>query len=156
LVRQERRVESREPEKQCNAARSGSRLLTLGSQSPRSMLMSIGLEPDVKQIVVSTSAFGPREIEQITAAVADNYSRYRDLRDAVAELEAQPNRSPAMSARLGVCYYLLGRYSEAVETLAHSDGGALTHFYLGKAYLALDKYEDALTAYQSAERAGYA
>ena len=34
--------------------------------------------------------------------------------------------------RLGVCLYLLGRYSDAVETLAHSDGGALTHFYLGK------------------------
>ena len=39
--------------------------------------------------------------------------------------------------------------------LAHSDGGALTHFYLGKAYLALDKYPEALTAYESAERAGY-
>jgi DNA-directed RNA polymerase subunit alpha len=117
--------------------------------------MSIGLETDLKQLIVSTSAFGPREIDEITRAIANNYSRYRDLRDAVAELEAQPNRSPATNARLGVCYYLLGRYSEAVETLSHSDGGALTHFYLGKAYLALDKYEDALTAYQSAERAGY-
>ena len=54
-----------------------------------------------------------------------------------------------------MCLYLLGRYSDAVETLAHSDGGALTHFYLGKAYLALDKYAEALTAYESAERAGY-
>jgi DNA-directed RNA polymerase subunit alpha len=118
--------------------------------------MSIGLESDLKQLVVSTSAFGPREIEQITGAIANNYGRYRDLRDAVAELEAQPNRSPAMNARLGVCYYLLGRYSEAVDTLSHSDGGALTHYYLGKAYLALDKYDEALVAYQSAERAGYA
>lgn len=118
--------------------------------------MSIGTEIDVKQIVVSTSAFGPREIEQITASIANNYNRYRDLRDAVAELEAQPNRSPATAARLGVCYYLLGRYSDAIDTLAHSDGGALTHFYLGKAYLALDRYQEALTAYESAERAGYA
>jgi DNA-directed RNA polymerase subunit alpha len=118
--------------------------------------MSTVTEPDVKQIVLSTSAFGPREIEQITGAIADNYSRYRSLRDAVAELEEQPNRSPATAARLGVCLYLLGRYSDAVETLSHSDGGALTHFYLGKAYLALDRYEEALTAYQSSERAGYA
>ena len=80
---------------------------------------------------------------------------YRELREAAAELEEQPNRSPATSARLGVCQYLLGRYSDAVETLAHSDGGALTHFYLGKAYLALDKYAEALTAYESAEKAGY-
>lgn len=117
--------------------------------------MSTVTEPDVKQIVVSTSGFGPREIDQITTTIANNYSRYRDLREAVAELEDQPNRSPATSARLGVCYYLLGRYSDAIETLTHSDGGALTHFYLGKAYLSLDRYEDALTAYQSSERAGY-
>jgi DNA-directed RNA polymerase subunit alpha len=54
-----------------------------------------------------------------------------------------------------VCLYLLGRYSDAVDTLTHSDGGALTHFYLGKAYLALDKYAEALAAYESAEKAGY-
>ena len=52
--------------------------------------MSIGLESDVKQIVVSTSAFGPQEIEQITGAIANNYGRYRDLRDAVGRA-----RSPA-------------------------------------------------------------
>jgi len=111
--------------------------------------MSTGLDLDLKQLIVSTSAFGPREIDQITAAIANNYNRYRDLRDAVGELEAQENRSPAMNARLGVCYYLLGRYSEAIETLSHSDGGALTHFYLGKAYLALDKYDEALTAFRA-------
>jgi hypothetical protein len=48
--------------------------------------MSTVVDPDVKQIVVSTSAFGPREIEQITAVIAGNYARYRDLREAVAEL----------------------------------------------------------------------
>jgi DNA-directed RNA polymerase subunit alpha len=117
--------------------------------------MSIGTESVVKQIVVSPSAFGPGEITQINAAISKSYSNYRELRDASAELEDQPNRSPATSARLGVCLYLLGRYSDAIELLAHSDGGALTHFYLGKAYLALDKYPEALTAYESAERAGY-
>jgi DNA-directed RNA polymerase subunit alpha len=117
--------------------------------------MSIATESDVKQIVVSPSAFGPNEIVQITSAIGKNYSNYRQLREATGELEEQTNRSPATSARLGVCYYLLGRYSDAVETLAHSDGGALTHFYLGKSYLALDKYAEALAAYESAEKAGY-
>src|SRR3970040_1880757 len=118
--------------------------------------MSIGTESLVQQIVLSPAAFGPNEILQITAAIGKNYSIYRELREAVAELEVQPNRSPATSARLGVCLYLLGRYSDSIETLSHSDGGALTHFYLGKAYLALDRYAEALTAYQSAEKAGYA
>ncbi len=117
--------------------------------------MSIGTESVVKQIVLSPSAFGPNEIVQIVSAISKSYGNYRELREAAAELEAQPNRSPATSARLGVCLYLLGRYRDAIDTLSHSDGGALTHFYLGKAYLALDKYAEALTAYESAERAGY-
>ena len=44
---------------------------------------------------------------------------------------------------------------DAIQTLTNADGGALAHFYLGKAYLALDKYAEALTAYESAEKAGY-
>ena len=117
--------------------------------------MSIGLESSVKQIVLSTSAFGPREIDQITHSIAQNYVNHRELREAVQELLQQENRSPATAARLGVCQYLLGNYSDAVTILSHADGGALTNFYLGKAHLALDKYSDALTAYESAEKAGY-
>ena len=43
--------------------------------------------------------------------------RSSQLREAVAELEASEDRSPAAAVRLGVCYYLLGRYWNAVETL---------------------------------------
>ena len=39
--------------------------------------------------------------------------------------------------------------------MTNADGGALTHFYLGKSYLALDRYAEALKGYESAERAGY-
>src|SRR3954447_8429753 len=117
--------------------------------------MSIGTESVVKQIVLSPSGFGPNEIVQIVGAISKSYSNYRELREAAAELEEQTNRSPATNARLGVCLYLLGRYTPAINTLSHSDGGALTHFYLGKSYLALDKYNEALTAYESADKAGY-
>lgn len=110
---------------------------------------------DVKQLVLSTAAFGPAEIEQIRAAIATNYGNYGELRDAVQELENQDGRSPATEARLGVCQFLLGRYSDAIATLSNADGGALTHFYLGKAHLALDAYADAVASYGSAETAGY-
>jgi len=110
---------------------------------------------DLRQTVVSNSTFGPNEIRQIAAALSADYSNFRTLRDAVSELEQQPSRSPAASARLGVCQYLLGRYRDAVTTLTSADGGALTHFYLGKARLALDNYSEAMTAYESSEKAGY-
>ncbi len=121
--------------------------------------MSTGLstppEVAVKQIVLSTAAFGPNEIKDITAAISANYAKYRELREAVAELEEQESRTPATAARLGVCLYLLGRYTSAIEMLANSDGGALTHYYLGRSNLALDHYGEARAAYESASKAGY-
>ncbi|MEQ8836393.1 MAG: tetratricopeptide repeat protein, partial [Lacipirellulaceae bacterium] len=117
--------------------------------------MSQVLDLDIKQIVVSPSTFGPNEIKQIAAAMSADYANFRTLREATAELRDQETRTPAASARLGVCEYLVGRYSNAIETLTNADGGALTHFYLGRAHLALDQYDQALTAYESAERAGY-
>ncbi len=117
--------------------------------------MSQVVEVDLRQIVLSNSTFGPNEIHQIVRAISADYSNFRLLRDAVGEMEAQAERTPAASARLGVCQYLLGRYRDAVQTLTNADGGALTHFYLGQAYLALDQYAEALTAYESSERAGY-
>ncbi len=65
--------------------------------------MSIGTDSVVKQIVLSPSGFGPNEIVQIVGAIGKSYSNYRELREAAAELEEQPNRSPATNARLGVC-----------------------------------------------------
>lgn len=117
--------------------------------------MSQMLDVDLKQIVLSNSTFGPNEIKQIVRAISSDYGNFRLLRDAVGEMEQQESRTPAASVRLGVCYFLLGRYTIAVQTLRSADGGALTHFYLGKALLALDKYDEALTMYESSERAGY-
>lgn len=117
--------------------------------------MSLATDIDLKQIVLSNTSFGPNEIKQIVSAISADYGNFRLLRDAVGEMEQQPSRTPAASVRLGVCQYLLGRYSQAVQTLKNADGGALTHFYLGKALLSLDRYEEALAAYESSERAGY-
>ena len=116
---------------------------------------AVATDFDIRQTVVSNSVFGPNEIKYIAQAISADYNNFRTLRDATNELAAQSGRTPAASARLGVCQFLIGRYSDAVQTLTNADGGALTHFYLGKAYLALDKYAEALTAYESAEKAGY-
>jgi DNA-directed RNA polymerase subunit alpha len=113
------------------------------------------VESDVKQIVLDGGPFGPHEIKQIVNAVAEDFSQYRSLRDAIAELEMREDRSPAAAVRLGVCYFLLGRYSAAVQTLKSGDGGALAHFYLAKCYFALTQYHDAINSYASAAKAGY-
>ncbi len=112
-------------------------------------------EVDLRHIVISNSTFGPQEIRLIVGAISSDYDNFRKLRDAVGEMVQQEERTPAASARLGVCQFLLGQYSEAVKTLKNADGGALTHYYLGRSLLALDNYAEALVAYDSAEKAGY-
>src|SRR5262245_24983316 len=110
---------------------------------------------DLRDIVLSNSTFGPREINQLTNSIADDFNQFSALRDAVAELETREDRSPAAAVRLGVCYFLLGRYRQAQETLSSADGGALAHFYLGKTKFALGDYPAAIKAYESAKKAGY-
>src|SRR5262245_25727388 len=103
--------------------------------------MAQAVETDVKQMVLAGGPFGPREIKQIVDAVAEDFSQYRTLREGVSELELREDRSPAATVRLGVCYFLLGRYPAALQALKAGDGGALQHFYLAKIHFAMGQYE---------------
>ena len=117
--------------------------------------MAQGLQLDLKQLVLFNGTFGPAEINQINSAVASGYAQYRVLREAVAELEAKEDQSPASMVRLGVCLHLLGRFRQAIAALSKADGGALAQFYLGRSYFSLQQYDMALEKYQAAQTAGY-
>jgi DNA-directed RNA polymerase subunit alpha len=110
---------------------------------------------DMRDIVLSNSSFGPREIGQLAHTIAEDYQQFGLLRDAVAELEAREDRTPAAAVRLGVCQYLLGRYRQAMETLRSADGGALAHYYIGKSQFALGNYPESIKSYAAAKTAGY-
>ncbi|MHB8974091.1 MAG: DNA-directed RNA polymerase subunit alpha C-terminal domain-containing protein [Pirellulaceae bacterium] len=117
--------------------------------------MAQGLDIDLKEIVLSNSTFGPNEIDQLTRAVSSDGSRVPVLRDSVSELESSESLTPAMAVRLGVCYYLLGRTTRAIETLRSSDGSALALFYTGRSLFATGEYGEAITSYHAAKGAGY-
>jgi DNA-directed RNA polymerase subunit alpha len=117
--------------------------------------MSQEVDSELKQIVLAGGPFGPQEIKHLVNTIAEDFSQYRALRDAVAELEVREDRSPASAVRLGVCYFLLGRYPAAIATLKTGDGGALAHFYMAKAYFVQQDYPAAIASYASAAKAGY-
>ncbi len=112
-------------------------------------------ELELKDILLSNSSFGPNEIATISQKVCNDYSQYPNLRDITDEMENRTERTPAEAVRLGVCQYLLGRYSSAIATLGNSDGGALAYFYQGKAQYGLGAYDKAIGCYESAQKAGY-
>ncbi len=118
-------------------------------------MASASPEIDLKDILLSNSSFGPNEIAFISKRVSNDYSQFPNLRDVTQELENQFDRTPATSVRLGVCQYMLGRYSDAIATLENADGGALAHYYQGRSHFALANYERAIACYESAQTAGY-
>jgi len=111
--------------------------------------------PDLKQIVLHDTSFGPNEIRQLESAIAESPENFRAMRGAVVELQSHDERSPAGNVRLGVCLYLTGRYYAAIEALQSGDGGALAHFYLAKAYFARHYFDEALKEFEAAAGAGY-
>ena len=117
--------------------------------------MSQVLEFDVKSLVLSNTSFGPREIDQLTDAIASDFSNYAVLRDAVSDLEMREQPTPASAVRLGVCYFILGRYRVAQETLSNADGGALALYYLGCTQFSQEEYKKAIASFQAASTAGY-
>ena len=117
--------------------------------------MTEQLEISLKDVVLSNSSFGPGEVEHIIRAIDNDFSHFASLRDSVAELELREDRTPAVNVRLGVCYFLMGRYPLATQTLANADGGALAHFYAGKTHLAQEQYEQAAASYRAAAVAGF-
>src|SRR5262245_11110492 len=110
---------------------------------------------NLKLLPLRGGAFGPREVEQMVGALSEDPLAHRMLREATGEMEMSEDRSPAAEVRLGVCYYLLGRYHQAIETLRKGDGGALALFYLAKSQYALEMYDAAVASFQAAAKAGY-
>lgn len=110
---------------------------------------------DLKQAVLFNGPFGPREISQIQTAVSSDPIAWRTLRDAVNELEMSEEHSPAGYVRLGVCLFILGRYTRALEVLECGDGGPLDRFYVAKVHFAMNNYVDSADAFIEAKTAGY-
>ena len=110
---------------------------------------------DIREIVLSNQSFGPLDIERLQRTIEEDFTQAALLRDAVQELQQSSNPSPASMTRLGVCHYLIGKFREADAALKQGDGGALTQYYLGKTAFQLEDFEQALSYYDAAEKAGY-
>lgn len=110
---------------------------------------------DLKEMVLSNNSFGPSDVATIRQAVSENYGHFGELRDAVAEMESDEASSPALRTKMGACQFLLGKFSEALDTLCSADGSAMALFYQARCQFELGSYEDAIVAYEQAQKSGY-
>lgn len=113
------------------------------------------VQVNVKELFLSGGPFGVAEVSQLIQAVSEDHAQYKQLREAVQELETV-SPTPSQRVRLGVAYYLLGRYRLAVDALSGAETtGGLAPYYLGKTHFGLLQYNEAIDAYQRAAKAGY-
>jgi len=110
---------------------------------------------DLKNVILTNNSFGPSDVGEIQTAIAENYGHFGELRDAVAELESDDSLSPAGKTKMGVCQFLLGRFAAALETLRNADGSAMALFYQARCLFETGRYEDAIAAYEQAQKSGY-
>jgi DNA-directed RNA polymerase subunit alpha len=114
---------------------------------------------DLKALLVEREDCDAGTVQQLRNALAQGGNQYRNLRDVADILRKKLETATGTAAKrwhlkLGVGQFFLGHLGEAIEQLRQAEG-ALAGFYLGRALASRQEYDEALKAYEKAEKSGY-
>jgi DNA-directed RNA polymerase subunit alpha len=114
---------------------------------------------DLKALLVEREDCDAGTVQQLRNGLAQGGPQYRTLREVTEILKKKIETAPAAAAKrwhlkLGIASFFLGYLRQAVEHLKHSEG-ALASFYLGRALVSRQEYDEALKAFDKAEKLGY-
>lgn len=114
---------------------------------------------DLKALLVEREDCDAGTVRQLREALAQGSTQYRVLRDVTEVLEKKVEGATGAAAKrwhlkLGLALFFLGHLGEAVEHFKNAEG-ALAGFYLGRALAERGEYDEALKAFERAEKAGY-
>src|SRR5688572_3561037 len=114
---------------------------------------------DLKALMVEREDCDAGTVEKLRAGLAQGKTQYRTLRDVTETLKKKIEANAGAPAKrwhlkLGIAQYFLGHLSDAAENLKQGEG-ALANFYLGKALLERHHLDEAMKAFDKAEKAGY-
>ena len=114
---------------------------------------------DLKAMLVEREDCDAGTVQQLRNALAQGGNQYRTLRDITEVLEKKAETATGVAAKrwhlkLGISLFFLGHLSEAIEHLKQAEG-ALSNFYLGRALGDRLEYDEAVKAFDRAEKSGY-
>jgi DNA-directed RNA polymerase subunit alpha len=113
---------------------------------------------DLKTLLVEREDCDAGTVQQIRNALAQGGTQYRSLRDVTEiikkKLETAPPAAKRWHLKLGIASFFLGYMAQAAEHLRQAEG-ALANFYLGRSQASRHEYDDALKAFDKAEKLGY-
>src|SRR3954453_9592363 len=114
---------------------------------------------DLKALLVERPDCDAGTVQQLRNALAQGGTQFRTLRDVTEVMKKKLESTTGAQAKvwhlkIGVSSFFLGFTSQAIEHLRHADT-ALAGFYLGRALVSRAEYDEALKAFDRAEKAGY-
>ena len=114
---------------------------------------------DLKALLVERPDCDSGTVQQLRNALAQGGNQYRTLRDVTETLKkkldsASGSAVKTLHLKVGIASYFLGFTAQAVEHLRQADG-TLANFYLGRSLVSRGEYDDALKAFDKAEKLGY-
>jgi DNA-directed RNA polymerase subunit alpha len=114
---------------------------------------------DLKALLVEREDCDAGTVQKIREALAQGKTQYRTLRDVTDTLKKKAEAATGAAAKRwhlkeGIALFFLGHLGEAIEHLKQAEG-ALAGFYLGRALVGRHEYDEALKAFEKAEKSGY-
>src|SRR5262249_37419919 len=114
---------------------------------------------DLRALLVEREDCDAGTVQQLRNGLAQGGTQYRSLRDVTELLKKKLEASSGAATKkwhlkLGIAFFFLGHLNDAIDHLHQADG-ALANFYLGRALTERQDYDEALKAFERAEKAGY-
>jgi DNA-directed RNA polymerase subunit alpha len=117
------------------------------------------IKTDIKALFLEKEECDAGTVQRLRDGLAQGPGQYRALREAVEAMQqrvavASGAQAKKWHLKLGIALFFLGRSREAADHLRQAEG-ALANYYLGRALVNVQAFDDALKAFERAEKAGY-
>src|SRR5262249_20792632 len=114
---------------------------------------------DLKALLVEREDCDAGTVAKIREGLAQGKGQYRTLKEVTEIIKKKLESASGATAKrwhlkLGIASFFVGHLADAVEHLKQAEG-ALAGFYLGRALLERQDFDEALAAFEKAEKAGY-
>src|SRR5262245_33916887 len=114
---------------------------------------------DLKALLVEHEDCDAGTVQKLRTGLAQGGPQFRTLREVTETLQRKLDAggggvAKKVHLKLGIACFFLGHMERAVEHLKHAES-ALGAFYLGRALAARTEYDEALKAFDRAEKLGY-
>ena len=115
---------------------------------------------DLRALLVEREEFEGSMVSRLREGLAQGPTQIRNLREINDTLQkrlavAAGPQQKKIHLKLGVVDFYLGHMAHAIDHLKQSEG-PLAAFFLGRAHAARHEFDEALKAFEKAEKSGYA